>query len=258
MRTVAERFWDKVDRRGKHHLWLGATDRDGTPQVRINGHLTTARRVAWQLAHGALLPGQTVASCPGDSRCVRVEHLFLGRTRTATAPFTPPRKRTRRTTGSMREVRAGVWELAITDTSGNRRYRTVRGDNQIAERVLNSFAAESSGRATTLDALIHAYLAHLGVAGRSPTTIRRYEQLWRTWLQPPLGALHPDKVTTRRVEASLRGMADATQSASSIHQAAVLLSSAYRWATDQDRVESNPVTGASLADGTTIAAPRHR
>ena len=75
--TIDDRFEANVDRRGDHHLWLGYIAPDGTPQVRVDGRLTTARRVARQLARGALPEHATVAACPESAACVRVEHLTL-------------------------------------------------------------------------------------------------------------------------------------------------------------------------------------
>src|ERR1035437_9397938 len=109
MRSIEERFDAIVDRRGAHHRWLGACDRDGTPQIRVNGRLTTARRMAWELAHGPLPPKVTVAACEADPSCVRVEHLGLGRRRRIPPPpMTAPRSRPPSRTGSIREVGAGI------------------------------------------------------------------------------------------------------------------------------------------------------
>ena len=126
--ALAERIAAKTDTSGDHHRWLGATGADGTPQIRIDGRLTTVRRVIWEQAHGPLPDGATVAACPDDARCVRLGHLSLGRKDRMSAPVqTPtPRQRGRRGAGSMREVRPGVWELSFSDM-GTRRYRTIRG-----------------------------------------------------------------------------------------------------------------------------------
>jgi hypothetical protein len=46
MPRLEARFDAKVDRSGEHQLWTGAHDADGIGQIRVNGKLTTARRVA--------------------------------------------------------------------------------------------------------------------------------------------------------------------------------------------------------------------
>jgi len=46
MPRLEARFDAKVDRSGEHQRWAGAHDADGIGQIRVNGKLTTARRVA--------------------------------------------------------------------------------------------------------------------------------------------------------------------------------------------------------------------
>src|SRR5919106_4455149 len=115
MTTLSDRLARRTDRNGEHHCWLGTTGADGTPQIRVDGHLTTVRRVMWEQAHGPLSAGTTVAACPDEPRCVRVDHLSLGRKRRS--PIGVPlatRSRSRRGSGSMRQVRPGIWELALS------------------------------------------------------------------------------------------------------------------------------------------------
>jgi hypothetical protein len=261
VRSVEERFDANVDRRGDHHLWLGACDGDGTPQIRVDGRLTTARRLAWELARGPLPPRVTVAACEAEPGCVRVEHLGLGRRRRRAPPPAPgpPPRRQPRGGGIARQVGDGVWELAITAADGSgRRYRRIHGSPDDAAAALAAFVVEHGGQAATLDALIGGYLAHLRSAGRSPTTLRRYQQLWRQWLAPDLGHLEPAALTQTQIERTLRHMAGAGQSPSSVHQAAVILSGSLAWAHDHGQVRRNPTLGLRLPDGTRLAPPRHR
>jgi hypothetical protein len=113
------------------------------------------------------------------------------------APFTttpPPRQRSPKGTGSLREIRPGVWQLAVIATDGSgRRYRRIDGTRDDATAALAGFAVETGGRAATVEALALAYLACLQTAGRSPDTLRRYRQLWPDWLGPP-----PRQRRTRR------------------------------------------------------------
>jgi len=157
----------------------------------------------------------------------------------------------------MREVRAGVWELSISD-AGIRRYQTVHGTRDDAISALGAFAAEINGYHDTVDALIVAYLKHLEAQGRSPTTIHRYRQLWRHWLSPTLAHIALGRLRPADLEDSLVAMADAGQSPSSTHQAAVLLSGSFAWARRQGILESNPAYGLRLPDGTRLASPRLR
>ena len=77
MATVRERFEAKVEFRGGHLVWTGSCDAAGVPQFRVDGRLTTARRVAWELAHGVVPNSKLVVACAGDRRCVDVAHLAL-------------------------------------------------------------------------------------------------------------------------------------------------------------------------------------
>ena len=259
MATLADRLAAKIDTTTNHHLWLGATGSDGTPQIRVNGTLTTARRVAWELAHGPLPHNQTVAACPDHPRCIRLDHLRIGRThRTPVRDPQPlPRQRARRGGGSMRELRPDVWELSIS-SGGTRRYRTLHGTRTDAAAALARFAAKATGQTDTLDALVAAYLAHLENEQRSPATLRRYRQLWRHWLAHDLALTVPRDLSLIQLERPLATMAKAGQSSSSIHQAAVLLSSCLAWAQRQGHLPTNPALGLHLPDGTVLAPPRRR
>jgi hypothetical protein len=261
MRSIEERFEAKADRHGDHHLWLGATDTDGTPQMKINGRLTTARRVAWQLAARELPPGATVAACEQEPTCVRIEHLSLGRRRRPAplAAVAAPRRRARKGSGSLREIRPGVWELAVTASDGSdRRYRHISGDRNQATVALAWFAVEHGALAETIDVLMHAYLARLENDGRRPDTLRRYRQLWRDWLAPRLGAAPPTALTRTQLERVLRHMTASGQSPSSVHQAAVVLSGCLSWAHEKGQLRRNPALELLLPDGAHLARPRRR
>jgi len=261
MRSLEDRFEANVDRRGVHHRWLGSCDSDGTPQIRVNGRLTTGRRVAWELTHGPLPPKVTVAACQDDPTCVRVDHLGLGRRprRAAPPPIASASRRPSSRAVSIREVGAGVWELAVTSADGSgRRYRRIHANRDDATTALATFAVERGAPAATLDALVGGYLAHLQTAARRPNTLRRYHQLWRQWLAPDLGHLEPASLTRTTIERALRRMAAAGQSPSSIHQAAIILTGAFAWTHDNKQLLRNPTLNLRLPDHTRLGAPRHR
>jgi len=258
---LAERFEALVDRSGEHHLWLGAVDAHQTPQMRVDGTLTTARRVAWVLAHGPLRPGARNAACPDHPRCVRADHLHLGpRPRPATQLMAdrPHRRRAPHGAGTMREVRPGVWKLTVTIPGARRVNRTVEGDTDNARRQLAVLAAQQRGGARTLDVLVAAHLAELHEAGRAPETLRRYQQLWRDWLSPTLGHLPPDRLGRTDIEDTLKAMAEAGMSSASIHQATGVISSALAWACERGYLNHNPAIGAQLPDGTERGHTRRR
>jgi len=253
--TDVERFWANVDRSGDHHSWLGFVDRAGTPQARIGGRLTTARRAAWELSHGALPEHARVVACPDHPTCVRLEHLSLHRAARATPAASHQRRR--RGTGSMLQRLPGVWKLTATTPTG-RMHTTIHGSRADAETALDSLTVSHGAVPDTVDQLVAGYLTHLAAIGRAPSTLRRYRQLWHQWLAPSLGHHRRDDVRRRQVERGLAALATAGQSSSSTHQAAVLLSGAYQWARDGGRSSYNPALGARLPDGTILAATRRR
>jgi hypothetical protein len=53
-------------------------------------------------------------------------------------------------------------------------------------------------------------------------------------------------------------MARSGQSASSIHQAAIIVSGAYQWARHNHHLPYNPALGARLPHGATLTASRKR
>ena len=149
--------------------------------MRVNGRLTTARRVAWELHHDPLLPGARVRGCDAEPRCVRVDHLTLTHAH---------RRRLDRGASVDRAVRLdararpGVWTLTVTTEAHRRVFRTVTADRDGAAIELARLAGRHGGTPSTLDALVTMHLDHLAEAGRSRNTLRRYRQLWRTWLSP--------------------------------------------------------------------------
>ena len=159
--------------------------------------------------------------------------------------------------GSIRQIRPGVWALTVT-TAGVRVFRTVAGNRTDAERELALLATHHGHSPATLDALVSLHHAHLSDLGRSPSTLRRYEQLWRTWLAPPLGNSKPDDIRGTDIERALAAMHDAGQSPRSIRQAAIVLNTTFTWAREHDLARANPVLGCELPDGTTVTATRHR
>lgn len=90
-RDIAERFAEKVDRRGEDECWLWTAGRLDDGYGRINsggkrGRLLLAHRVAYELEHGPIphedLFGNRVLvlhACDTPA-CVNPAHLFLGTT----------------------------------------------------------------------------------------------------------------------------------------------------------------------------------
>ena len=131
-------------------------------------------------------------------------------------------------------LRPGVWKLTITTEPRHRISRTITADRDRALRELTRLSAQHGHPPATMDALVTVYLEHLHNVGRNASTLRRYEQLWRSWLSLTLGATRPDDVRGGDVEAALASMARAGQSQRSIHQAAVVLNTTFGWAREQE------------------------
>lgn len=79
-KTVAERFWAKVDRSSANGCWTwkAATHQWGYGRMSVGSRTVEAHCIAWELAHGPIPEGQEVLHSCDNPACVRVDHLFLG------------------------------------------------------------------------------------------------------------------------------------------------------------------------------------
>ena len=262
-RTLQSRFDAMVDRSGEHHQWLGSLNRQrGTGQLKLEGRIVTAHRVAWELEHGPLRPEQRVRTCPEEPACVRSDHLSLTGAPIAGSPAavrasSEGTQRAARGGGSKRQRAAGTWELAVvsgTDQDGRptRSFRTFKGPESAATKALASFTAEiteagplvrdsADGGTLTVQRLVQEFRDHLEHdKGRSPTTMVRYRGLQQKWIDPLLATKAAERVLPSEIDTVLGHMRRSRQSQSSIHQTRTLLNGAFKWAKRNRRISFNP------------------
>jgi integrase len=266
---LATRFEVKVDRSGEHHVWTGSRLADGSGQLRVNGKLTTARRVAWELTHGSLPPGARVLGCPADPGCVRVDHLSL---RGGESPIQaqPTRKRVPRGSGTKRQVRAGVWKLTVTagrwaDGSPRRLHRTVHAATEAeASAALADFAAEvrsaplpvgRDDRDITVDDAVEWFLTeHLvGEKGREQSTVAQYRSVHGKWFSPEIGRRRLRDIDEATIDRIFGRMRRAGLSASRMNDARSLYAPLFRWAKRRRIVARSPMADFELPTSRHVA-----
>jgi hypothetical protein len=76
-RSLAERFWEKVDKSGECWEWTGCKNQHGYGRINNHGYPEYAHRVAWLLQYGAFPAGHLLHSCDNPA-CVWHEHLHEG------------------------------------------------------------------------------------------------------------------------------------------------------------------------------------
>lgn len=265
MATLADRFEAKVDRSGKHHLWQGSTSTSGTGQVRVDGQLHNAPRVAWELANGPLSDGARVRSCPDEPGCVNTDHLRIAET-----PKTARAIRSDRGSGSVRQVGENRWKLTIDvgrDRQGRRRRisRTIRGSRTDANRAMAALSVEvqegervavDKRTGLTVDGLMDWYLTFArDVRGLERTTLWGYREVFDNWFKPRIGSLPADRLTPADIDEAFGQMRAAGKSHSRMNNARSALNGAYKWGRRHEKVRTNPMRGFEMPKSRHVPRP---
>ena len=249
MPSAEERFRAKLERRRGHEVWTGSVDRRGVGMVRIDGKLRTVQRAAWEFANGPLPAGARVNACAGERACARLEHLSVTPP-SAAAPLPVSGGRRAKGSGSIRELRAGVWEVVVTEgkTPAGRPRRhsaTVRGSRGDAERLAATLA--TTVRRNLGDLRVRELVGRL-LEERSRDADRSFERdrdVLHKIIEPALGDVLAGRLDGHDVERALRPVYRAL-GADQTRLALGLLRDAYRWAIQRDWCRENPVAEITL------------
>ena len=253
MTPSEERFRAKVRQQGDHEVWSGVRDARGTGLVRIDGSLRTVQRAAWEFAHGPLPPRTRVLACPDQRAGVRLDHLRLDR------PQTVPRAaslRRERGTGSKREVKPGLWELAVSLGAGpggrtRRRYRTVNGSEDDADQALADLVETAHGPTRLGDLqvreLIDRYITWLD-DGTATAPTESYRKIADTVIEPVCGRQFAALLDTADVDVLLRTAHKGGASPQELKEILALLAATYRWARGRRWTTRNPTADTRVRD----------
>lgn len=78
MKTLEERFWEKVEKGKSCWIWRAAKDESGYGKIGVSGKVEMAHRVSWSFENGEIPNGMCVLHRCDNPSCVRASHLFIG------------------------------------------------------------------------------------------------------------------------------------------------------------------------------------
>lgn len=265
---LADRLAARIERSGEHQRWLGATDARGVPVIKVDGRVRTVRRVVWEQAAGSVLPPEVkVGACPDDPLCVRLDHLAM------TGAGAIAHDRSRKGSGSLSEVRPGVFKLSVvagrhSDGTVRRSFRTFHGTRSEAVKALAGFVAEigdgsalptPAAKLLTLDDLLASYIGSCredsdeNPKAWEPSTLYRYDGIRRNWISPVIGSVKLSQVSDEHIDRCFAKMRRLGASRSHMNQVRSLLSGAFKWARRRKLVSRNPLRGYEIPKSKYVA-----
>ena len=156
----------------------------------------------------------------------------------------------------MREVKPGVWELAVSLGTGpdgrtRRRYRTINGNEEDADIALTDLAETTHGPTRLGDLrvreLVHRYLTWLD-DGSCTAPVESYRQIADAVIEPACGRQFAAVLDTADVDVLLRTAYKSGASPQELKEVPTLLAETYRWARGRRWTSRNPTADTRVRD----------
>ena len=170
------------------------------------------------------------------------------------------------TTGSIRERKHKVWQITIElpkdpiTGKRNRRYRTVEGTKKEAERAMHEFITELekgyyvANSNISITEWVQTWLEVYIIPNVSPTTLSRYQGMIKRYINPVIGHIPVQQLTTLAVQSWVNGLkispsSGKEMSAATIKHAYHVLKGAMDKAVLAGIIYRSPCTGIMLPKG---------
>ena len=156
----------------------------------------------------------------------------------------------------MREVRPGVWELAVSYGLGpggrtRRRYRTISGSEDDADQALGDLTETAHGPTRLGDLrvreLLDRYLTWLD-DGSGTAPVENYRKIVDTAIEPVCGRHFAALLDTADIDGLLRTAHQGGASPQELKEILGLLAETYRWARGRRWTTRNPTAATRVRD----------
>ena len=163
--------------------------------------------------------------------------------------------------GTKTEVRPGVWQLRVyagrrpngtpiqirkTLVTPEAKKGTARpgdgtrlADKELAKMVADVAAGRIVVHATTVEKLLERWLTHLESLGRSPTTMRKYQDIAGRTVIPAIGSVRLDKLTASQLDALYASLTAKGNKPATVRRVHALIGAALHQAERWGLVERN-------------------